>query len=89
MPLPCVGQHGGRGLFQAIELVTDKGSKKPISVAQNGVLTQKLYEQGIWTRIQGPNLNRMEICPPCTITVEEADKALDIIKPILAGFKPE
>jgi putrescine---pyruvate transaminase len=88
LPLPCVGQHDGLGLFQAIELVTDKKSKNPISIVQNGMLTQKLYEKGIWTRIQGPNLNRMEICPPCTITVQEADKALDIIRPLLAEFKP-
>jgi adenosylmethionine-8-amino-7-oxononanoate aminotransferase len=89
LPLPCVGTHGGRGLFQAIELVTDKGTKKPISIEQNGMLTKKLYEKGVWTRIQGPNLNRLEICPPCTITREETDKGLDIIKSILVEFKPQ
>ncbi|MEW6187700.1 MAG: aspartate aminotransferase family protein [Thermodesulfobacteriota bacterium] len=88
LPLPCVGDHGGRGLFQAIELVRDKGSKKPISPEQNGILTEQLYSNGLWTRIQGPNLNRLEICPPCIITKEEADKGLDIIKSLLSDFKP-
>jgi adenosylmethionine-8-amino-7-oxononanoate aminotransferase len=86
LPLSCVGQRGGLGLFQALELVKDKENKTPISPAENGMLTQKLYDQGIWTRIQGPNLNRMEICPPCIITLEEADKALDIIKSVLVEF---
>jgi putrescine---pyruvate transaminase len=89
LPLPCVGQIDGRGLFQAIELVLDKGKKTPISIEQNGMLIQKLAEKGLWTRIQGPGLNRMEICPPCIITEKEADKALDIIKSILVEFKPQ
>jgi len=88
LPLPCVGEIGGRGVFQGIELVTDKGNKTPITGEQNIGLLQKLFEKGIWTRIQGPARNRMEICPPCTITMEEADKALDIIKSLLVEFKP-
>ncbi len=88
LPLPCVALVEGRGVFQAIELVADKESKTPIAREQSVGLMRKLLESGIWTRIQGPAFNRMQICPPCIITVEEADKALDIVKSLLVEFKP-
>lgn len=89
LPLPCVGQVEGRGVFQAIELVNDKESRTPIRRQVVAELLQKLFDSGIWTRIQGPAGNRLEICPPCIITMEEADKALDILYPVIANVKPD
>ncbi len=89
LPLPCVSLVEGRGVFQAIELVIDKENKTPITMEQSRELLQKLFDSGIWTRIGGPAGNRLQICPPCIITVEEADKALDIIKPLIAELKPQ
>ncbi|MBW2119318.1 MAG: aspartate aminotransferase family protein [Deltaproteobacteria bacterium] len=88
LPLPCVGLVEGRGVFQAIELVNDKESKTPISQKVLAEFHKKLFDNGIWTRIQGPASNRLQVCPPCTITMEEADKALDILKPIISELKP-
>lgn len=88
LPMQWVSQVGGRGLFQAIELVIDKETKTPISVGQSGFLRRKLLEKGVWTRLGGVSGNRIDICPPCTITVEEADNALDIVKAALTEFKP-
>jgi len=51
-------------------------------------LWQKLFDAGIFARVAGWLGNRVFICPPCTITIEEADKALDIIKPLIAELKP-
>ncbi|NIO10369.1 MAG: hypothetical protein GTO40_21135, partial [Deltaproteobacteria bacterium] len=48
-----------------------------------------LFEAGIFTRVIGWRGNRLFICPPCVITIEEIDKALDIIKPLVAGLKPK
>jgi adenosylmethionine-8-amino-7-oxononanoate aminotransferase len=87
VPLPCVAYADGRGMFQAIELVKDKKSKEPIEQAVKEELWQKLFDAGIFTRVAGWLGNRVFICPPCTITIEEADKALDIIKPLIAELK--
>ncbi|MBM4447905.1 MAG: aspartate aminotransferase family protein [Chloroflexi bacterium] len=89
VPLPCVGYADGRGVFQALELVKDKKTKEPIDQAMKDKLWQDLFAAGIFTRVIGWRGNRMFICPPCVITIEEADKALDTIKPIIAGLKPK
>lgn len=89
VPLPCVGCIDGRGVFQAIELVNDKKTKEPIDQQTKEKLWQDLFDAGIFTRVIGWLGNRMFICPPCTITIEEADKALDIVKPLVAGLKPK
>jgi len=89
LPLPCVGCIDGRGMFQSLELVNDKESKAPIEQAVKEELWQKLFDAGIFTRIAGWLGNKMPICPPCTMTLEEADKALDIIKPLIAELKPK
>ncbi len=89
LPLPCVGCIDGRGVFQAIELVTDKESKAPLEQAVKDAFWEKLFNAGIFTRVAGWLGNRLFICPPCTITIEEVDKALDIIKPIVAELEPK
>jgi len=89
LPLPCVGVIDGCGMFQSIELVNDKKSKTPIDPVVRAELLKKLLDAGIFTRIEGWVNNRMQICPPCTITIEEADKALDTIKPFIAALRPK
>ena len=89
LPLPCIGNIGGKGMFQAMELVNDKESKTPIDKSAKEALEVKLREAGIFTRILGVNGNRFVICPPCIMTIEEADRMLDIIKPLLAELKPQ
>ena len=51
-------------------------------------LLRKMFENGIWMRHEGPAGNRFPFSPPCIITMEEADKALDIVKPLITEFKP-
>jgi len=87
LPLPCVGTIGGKGMFQAFELVSDKESKTPISPSVKKELEAKIRKAGIFARITGSLFNRFVIAPPCTMTVEEADRMLDIIQPIVAGLK--
>jgi len=89
LSLPCVGNIDGRGVFQAIELVNDKESKTPIDPVVKEELWKKLFDAGIFTRITGWLANRMQFCPPCTITIDEVDKALDIIQPLIAALKPK
>lgn len=87
LPLPCVGDIGGKGMFQAVELVTDKASKRPIRSKARLELWNKMIEKGLWARAMGTN--RMFIAPPCTMTSEEADKMLDILLSLVSEMKPE
>lgn len=89
VPLPCVAYADGRGVFQALELVSNKETKEPIDTPTKEKLWQDLFEAGIFTRVIGWRGNRMFICPPCTITIEEADRALDTIKPLVAALPPK
>ena len=88
LPLPCIGMVEGRGLFQAIELVEDKESRRPLRRDLREGLWHKLLENGIFTRLVGPRTNRIQICPPCVITREETDKALDVLLSLMAAIKP-
>ena len=89
LPLPCVGDLDGTGVFQAMELVNDKQSKTPIDPDVRKNLEQQLFANGIFTKMEGIFDNRMLFCPPCVITIEEVDKVLDIIKPLVAALKPK
>ena len=86
LPLPGVGEVRGKGLFLAAELVSDKQSKTPIDPGVRGELTRKLLDAGIFPRGGGFMNSVLYITPPCTITIEEANRALDIIKPVIADL---
>ena len=88
-PLPIVGNIRGKGLFLAAELVSDRTTKTPISPDVRKELTLRLLEAGIVTRGGGYMNSLLYITPPCTITTEEADRALDIIKPIAIALKTQ
>jgi len=89
LPLPCVGAIDGCGMFQAIELVTNKESKTPIDPEVLEELWRQLLDNGIFSRFEGQFSCQMQFCPPCVITIEEADKAIDIIQPLIAALKPK
>jgi 4-aminobutyrate aminotransferase-like enzyme len=77
------------GINYAIELVNDKETKSAIHPDAKVELIRKLLDRGIYTRCLGRLGNRVHIGPPCTITIEEADKALDILLPLVAELKPQ
>jgi putrescine aminotransferase len=88
LPLPCVGDiGGGYGMFSSIELVTDKKSKGIPDPQVKQDLWNKCLENGLFVRITGTYGNRMFIAPPCTMTIKEADKMLDILLPLVSEFK--
>jgi len=87
LPLPSVGCIDGRGMFQALELVKDKESKEPIDTDVKEELWQKMFDAGLFARVAGWLGNRVFISPPCTMTMEEADKTLDILKTLIVELK--
>lgn len=93
LPLPCVGDVGGLGLIIGMEIVKDKATKVTFAPSLN--ITSRIQEQamknGLFVRVTSiatyPG-DRVCFTPPLTITIEEADAALDILKPTIANLKP-
>ena len=93
-PLPCVGGVSGLGLMLGIEIVANKVTKEPFSPKFS--IMQKLQnsalEKGLFLRMadmQGTPSDRIVFAPPLIITIQEIDKALDILFPLVANLKPE
>jgi len=87
-PLPCVGSFTAQGLMIGLEIVADKKTKTPFPAAEKENLWRKMLAAGVLARpLAGYSGNRLFICPPCILTIEEADKMLDAILPVLAAVK--
>jgi len=92
-PLPCVGAVGGLGLMLGIEIVADKATKRTfdrkLKIMQQ--LQDRALEAGIYLRMSDIGStpgDRIAFAPPLVITIQEVDKALDILYPIVADLKP-
>jgi taurine--2-oxoglutarate transaminase len=82
---PCVGDVRGKGLFAALELVTNRKSKTPMvagarhpsagQTIKQQVLAQ-LMSEGIYN-FHGLSPHVIVVAPPLTITRDEIDVALD------------
>lgn len=89
--LPFVGHVGGLGLMIGIEIVADKATRKPFDPAVNitGKIQEQAFKGGLSIRGIPAALAAGDscwFCPPLVITVEEVDKALDILYPILVNL---
>jgi len=71
LDLPCLGKTRGMGLMIGIEVKGDKTNKE---------LAAKLIENGLLCLTAGPGLR---LLPPLTITKEEMDKGVAIMKAAL------
>lgn len=72
--------RGGYGLMTAIEMVSDRGTKKPIDSAMATTVQEVAYQNGAMVRVSGPNL----ILSPSLILTE--DDANTLLSAINAGF---
>ena len=84
--MPCVGTHSGLGLMLAMEIVEDKETKAMFDPPVGPImpLLDEARETGLHLRQMGSN--RIVIAPPCTTTIEEADRIVDILKPLVAAI---
>ncbi len=72
--------RGGHGLMTAIEMVSDRETKKPISPDTATIVQDVAYENGAMIRVSGPNL----ILSPSLIIPET--EAQTILNALDAGF---
>jgi 4-aminobutyrate aminotransferase len=75
--IPTVGDVRGRGLMIAIELVRDRATRERAPELRDAVVS-RAFERGLL--VLGAGENAIRLCPPLTITREQADFALDTIE---------
>lgn len=78
-----IGHVRGRGLFQAIELVTDSLRKTPVAAADMGAIKQALIDGGLLPFVVE---NRIHVVPSCTINAEQIQQGLAILDRVLGQF---
>lgn len=78
-----IGHVRGRGLFQAIELVTDRQRKTPVAAADMSAIKQALIDGGLLPFVVE---NRIHVVPPCTINAEQIRQGLAIFDLVLGQF---
>jgi len=83
---PMVGDVRGRGLMIGVELVKDKASREPVNALRNRVETLA-FERGLM--ILGCGETSIRLCPPLTVSEQEATVALDILEDALTQVEKE
>ena len=73
--------RGGHGLMCALELVSERATKKPIDKATPVKLQKAAYESGVMIRVSGPNVI---LSPPLVLTPEDVDTILAALR---SGFQ--
>ena len=69
--------RGGHGLMLALELVADRGSRKPADKAVPAKVQAAAYEAGAMVRVSGPNII---LSPPLVLTQADADVILSALE---------
>lgn len=72
--------RGGHGLMTAIEMVSDRATKKPIDAATAATVQEVAYQNGAMIRVSGPNLI---LSPPLILREQDVTTILSAID---AGF---
>jgi len=80
---PVIGDVRGRGLMQAVELVSDREAKTP-DAATTAALNAACHRAGLLTLTCGSFGNVMRFLPPLIISEELLDEGLTIFESALA-----
>ena len=74
--------RGGEGLMNALELVSDRDSKKPLEPARIKQVFDHTHANGVMVRVSGPNVI---LSPPLVLTTEDVDQILAALDAGLAA----
>jgi 4-aminobutyrate aminotransferase len=83
---PLVGDVRGRGLMIGVELVKNKQTREPAVALRNRVEVLA-FECGLM--VLGCGETAIRLCPPLTVSSEEATVALDILEDSLSAVEKE
>lgn len=75
-----IGEVRGRGMFWALELVSDQKAKTPLSGEKMSVIKSSLMRNGFFPFIAA---NRIHLAPPCIMRAEEVKKGIEILDHVL------
>lgn len=80
-----IGDVRGKGLFIAVELVRDRGTKEP-ACREAAAVVERMREAGVLLALIGEHRNTLKIRPPLVFRKEHADIALaalgDALRPL-------
>lgn len=78
---PLVGDVRGTGVFWAVELVSDRDARTPVSAAVMGKIKSELVARNLLPFISE---NRIHVVPPCVVTAAEVAEAMAIYDEVLS-----
>ncbi len=81
----CIGDVRSRGLFLAVDLVTERETREPATKLTKQIVNG-LRERGVLTSAIGPDKNILKLRPPLVLTKQEAGLALNTIDEVLNGL---
>ncbi len=92
LPLPCVDNISGKGLYQSFAIALNKTTGKPydpVATAKaRDFLAAKCLEKGVLVGVCDGYPRREPIVPPFVITEGELDAALDVLLSAMKEVKP-
>ncbi len=71
-----IGEVRGTGVFWALELVTDRAGRTPVSASTMAALKAALLARGLLPFTAD---NRLHVVPPCVVTAADVAEGLEII----------
>jgi 4-aminobutyrate aminotransferase-like enzyme len=82
---PLIGDVRGSGMFFAVELVNDRGSKTP-ATADTRRIVNGMYERGVLLSRIGRHDNILKIRPPMSFSRQHADLLVDTLDTVLKSL---
>jgi 4-aminobutyrate aminotransferase/(S)-3-amino-2-methylpropionate transaminase len=80
-----IGDVRGRGMMTAIELVSDRGSKEPLSGPDGNAIVRRCLEEGVVILKAGTYDNVIRLLPPLTIDEGLLDEGLQTLDDAIGG----
>lgn len=84
---PLIGDVRGMGLFLGIDLVTDRDTRAPATVAANHVVN-RLRDRGVLAGTDGPFHNVIKLRPPMIIGRPDIDRFISVLDSVLREDLP-
>ncbi len=80
-----IGDVRGRGMMTAIELVSDRETKEPLSGPDGNAIVRRCLEEGVVILKAGTYDNVIRLLPPITIDENLLDEGLATLDTALAS----